>query len=576
MQFGQTLGSLVPVLATGLAGRVAGLGAAATTGAGAAVGGAQAGGDGAETAAGIVEEAFARRGEDGRSQLEAGSPMFRQMRESGASEEEAFAAVRDEAARFGAMFQAPIGAISGGFMSGVARGAAPLVNRLPGGPLSRALQAGLATGLEEGISESAEGVAARFGAQTGSGMEVDETEGTFGDFVLGAIGGGPVGAVSGVATPRGRAEDEEQETGPGLVSPAPAAPGGGGRLRAGMPDTQPEATVAASAVDPSAGRDETIATLPRVRVQIRGERDAWDGEIIAQDASGIEVRDASGATFTIPRADIEAGDVDLTVLSDDAPNRAATGSDVAPIPDIAPRASEAAPLTSEDARRLMAALEMRARRSGWDEEMVAARTQLQDAIERGRPVDPTIAASPVLTITKRDGTPFGDEAAARRALGKLGHSLDTYDIVADGPGFVARPKLTGGTRDAEGISGTGFLDGQPGRDQGVGQIGADDARRGEGPQVPAETGEAGQNLGDPADAPLERASRADLADAVAPGEPIAALNEQQDVLNSPEIGPAPDPIADVAGGPLAPSINEIPAPLAAPEPAPTGVTLRMD
>lgn len=513
MHFGSVLGSLLPVIATGVAGRVSGLGRRGVIAAGGAVGGAQTAGDGAETARSMIEEAYQRRGEDGRSELEVASPEFRALVAQGRSEEEAFAAVRDEAMRFGAMLQAPIGAASGAFMGLAARGLNPVINRLPGGPMSRALQAGLATAFEEGASEAAEGMAARYGAQVGSGMDVDETQETFGNFVLGALGGGPVGAVSGLASPRtgGRDDEETQETGHGLVSPQPAAPGGASQGAERTPADLPNFN--------ATGRDEQgPARGELVRVQIRGERGAWDGEIIGESEEGIEVRSRTGETLLFPRADLDSGNVILTragrSTSTPAARRGAPDLGLGLEPE-AEAAGEARPLTADDARRFLDAIEARARRVGWDDDMRATAAQLKDAIDRGTPIPASIAENPALVITKRDGAPFGDEASARRALGKLGVSVGGYDIVPVEGGYVARPKLDIRNEPMAGGGGTGPLGIDDGGRSRRAQLGVE-------PDVRDGRANSGQQ-------PAVAQDRGGVPDAVARGEPDAALNEQQDV-----------------------------------------------
>lgn len=540
MHFNNVLGSLAPVLATAWAGgAVAGGAGRVAAVSGGVAGGAQAAGEGANTAAQIVDDAYAQRGEDGRSQLEASSPFFQQLRAQGMSEEQAYAAVRAEAERFGALFQAPIGTLSGAFIGTAARGMNPILNRAPGGPLSRALQGGLMASAEEGISEAGESMAARYGTQVGSGMPVDIDEGTFGDFVLGALGGAPVGAAGGaMSRTRGGGRDDEQESGTGMVSPEPGAPGSDGAF-----PVAPEQ----GAQDPAQAAGRT--NVP-VRVQLRGEPEAWDAEIIGETEDGIEVRSSTGDVYTIPRADIEAGLVSVSLAGDGA----GAGGDLAPVRPAAdtrgqgqqagateaPRIEQDAdggPLTVDAARRMVEAIEARARQRGWDDEAAATRAQLRAYIDRaqaqGGPAE--IRRDEPNLITKRDGTPFGDEKAATRALGRLGFSLDTHEIVPSGDGFVARPKEGDADVGSAGSPGAAVLDdpqaGNPvaqgiGNDlQGGGEIAA--------PMPAADEGQGGDGGGSADGIP----SQYGLDDATPPGEPGVALNEEPAPL--PEPAPAP-------------------------------------
>lgn len=488
-------GSFLPIVAASFAPG----GAFAAAG----VGAAQGAGAGNETGREIIEEAFQQRGEDGRSLLEATSPFFRELLSQGLPEERAFEITRDSAARLSGLFGGSVASIGGAVSGRILHGGSRVLNRAAAGPLERALVTGATSGLEEGAQEAAESIAGRYGVQRATGMAINLTEGTFGDFILGALGGGPVGAVSGALTPNHTPEAEPLPIGGEDDDPAPApvdvplplpGPGAGGTVfgegligrrpdeferdeqrhgrsstetaaqqPAGFrPQSEPHQETGIAGVvspDPAApragleaaglGRDETIRP-GIVEVRLHGERSPWRADIIGETEEGLEVRDEEGRTLTIPRAEIESGEVEINPAfppaSDESPPSAATAAAEPPPTSLAyneqqkeVRSADSTPLTSADARRFIEAIEERARRVGWDEEMSAAHAQLRDAIERDAPIDPAITQSEVLTITKLDGAPFGDEAAARRALGRLGASDVSYDIVPTEGGFIARP-----------------------------------------------------------------------------------------------------------------------------------------
>lgn len=193
------LGSMTPVLAAAvLSGPTAGM----------MVGGAQ-GGGAAEQQAHELIDTLAERGE-----LERESAYYREQLAAGRSPDEALAATRQAAGEVAFLFTAPVSGLGGAATSKIVDPATQvlagknIVARIAG-------RAGL-SGLEEGAQEAAETVATRAGVNVGAGTDLDVREGTFGDFVLGALGGGVPGAVAGAASRR-----EEQPSAP----PDMSAPG---------------------------------------------------------------------------------------------------------------------------------------------------------------------------------------------------------------------------------------------------------------------------------------------------------------------------------------------------------------
>ncbi|MWV17577.1 hypothetical protein F3I16_16160 [Pseudomonas sp. L-22-4S-12] len=163
----------------------------------AAVGGLQAGG----AAGDEVERRIAGTSDQ---ELAAQSPVYRELREKGLDEK----AARQELtilARDGAFEgAAPVGAL-GGAATQFALG--PL-QRIIGGGIGRRLAGGLLIDAPvEGMQEVAETVAARAGVNDATGEDRSLTEGTFGDALLGTLGGAghaSLGAVMGEGKAEGR------------------------------------------------------------------------------------------------------------------------------------------------------------------------------------------------------------------------------------------------------------------------------------------------------------------------------------------------------------------------------------
>jgi N12 class adenine-specific DNA methylase len=221
------LGNLAPVVAAAL---VSGPGAAA------AVGGGQSLEGGNATATELLTAAAA----DGSLQRE--SEYYRTLIGQGVPEDEAVRRTIEAGANLAGAMTAPIGAFGGALTSGIVnRG----VSGAATGNMARRVATGAALGaLEEGAQEAAEGAAARLGGGMGAGVDLDPLENTFGDFVMGALAGGPIGALGGI--PRGREGDVTPEGGltgevlpalppPPRALPAPDAPTAG----QGQPPTGP-------------------------------------------------------------------------------------------------------------------------------------------------------------------------------------------------------------------------------------------------------------------------------------------------------------------------------------------------
>jgi N12 class adenine-specific DNA methylase len=365
------LGSFAPVVAA----------AAVSGGAGLAIGAAQSAGSGSEMARGIVEEAFADKDAQGVSALERESSYFRELRAAGMDEAQALETTKNAAGFAASLMTAPIGALGGAATSAIIKGALPAGVGTTGGIARQAAVRGAIGAGEEGFQEALEGVAARYGTQVATDMPIDLTQDTFGDFLLGALGGGPVGAAAGAgqaaAQRFGGGQPQEGEIDPtlgadGTVTPPQPAQQGAmppeprpgtlshaaleGARRSGVapqPDTGPVMVSPATGMpggEPlasegvgQAGAPQAGTTGQQIPVIVRiADGTEFQGEIIGQTETGVEVMDpTSGEVYEFPQADMEAGFVEITPM--DAAPQAAPATEAAPAPQMQPSERPAPP-----------------------------------------------------------------------------------------------------------------------------------------------------------------------------------------------------------------------------------------
>lgn len=251
------LGSLLPVVATAVITK--------SPTAAAAVGGTMGGGAGAETARDIVQGMAKDIGPDGKSKLETESALYRELVAGGASPEQALDKVTREAERLAFLFTTPISAFGGAATGAILT--KPIKGLAGKGMATRvAGKAGL-SGLEEGIQEAAESIATRYGTGQAAQMPIDITEGTFGDFILGALGGGPVGAIAGI--PGGQRQPQDEAPPEAGAPPAPLAlpaPNNGGTIFGDGPIGAPPRDPTSFERDPNtpsdgSGRGQAAASL---------------------------------------------------------------------------------------------------------------------------------------------------------------------------------------------------------------------------------------------------------------------------------------------------------------------------
>lgn len=178
----ETMGSMVPVIAAGIASGPAG---------GALIGGAQGGGHADKQTRELFDQMEKMPGE-----LERNSALYREYIARGMSHKQAFERAKDAAAQAAMLMTTPISA-AGGFAT--SKLLSPATKIMNGKNIAAQIagRTGLSA-LEEGTQEAAESMATQLGMNVGAGMDTNITDGTFADFVLGALAGGSTGAGAGV------------------------------------------------------------------------------------------------------------------------------------------------------------------------------------------------------------------------------------------------------------------------------------------------------------------------------------------------------------------------------------------
>lgn len=181
------LGSMAPVVAASVA-----------SGGSAMVGGAVGAAQGGGAAADKARETIAKMEKDGT--IADQSAYYRELVASGMQPQEAALRTQDAAARWALMLTAPVSGAGGALTAKIVHPATQIAGRanLPGRIAGRAAVGGA----EEGVQEATETVQTQSGINRGAGADLSVTDGTFGDFVLGALGGGTTGAAGGALSSR--------------------------------------------------------------------------------------------------------------------------------------------------------------------------------------------------------------------------------------------------------------------------------------------------------------------------------------------------------------------------------------
>lgn len=175
-----TLGQIAPIIVAGVT--TGGVGAAAT-------GGFMGSQGGRDTARQQVEDAYY----DGT--LYDLVPKFKELIDQGMAQEKALELIQDEAEDFAQILTLPVSALGGAATSAVFKGQ---LGKYFGQSLGARVAGSTAGGaLEEGLQEVGESFASKKGIELATELPQNYGEGTFGDFFLGAMAGGTVGAAGG-------------------------------------------------------------------------------------------------------------------------------------------------------------------------------------------------------------------------------------------------------------------------------------------------------------------------------------------------------------------------------------------
>lgn len=209
----EVLGSMAPVVVASIASRKPIVGAG--------VGGSQSAGAGAEDARDLIEQAAQDVDADGVSRLERESPYYRELIAQGMSPEEATQITSEAAQRTAAGWAAIPGAAGGAATGRILQ--KPLTALASRNAAVRVGGTAAISAVEEGSQEVAEKVAGRAGVESATGLDVDLTEDTVNDFVLGAMGGGPVGAAAGVRRDAGTGDARDLSQAIDAAEPGEAA-----------------------------------------------------------------------------------------------------------------------------------------------------------------------------------------------------------------------------------------------------------------------------------------------------------------------------------------------------------------
>lgn len=206
MQLAGVLGSMAPVVAASVLTRNPAVAAAA--------GGAQGGGAGADEARQSVLDMAEQMDADGAPML-GKAPAYQKAIAEGLDHTAAVQRTADEAARQAFNWTAPVSGLGG---AATQRIIAPVERRVSGSIAGAIAGRAALSGAEEATQEVAEGVATRHGTNEATGLDGDLFEGSFGNAILGALGGGAVGAASGAIDRRER--DAAPAPAPTQVPPA--------------------------------------------------------------------------------------------------------------------------------------------------------------------------------------------------------------------------------------------------------------------------------------------------------------------------------------------------------------------
>lgn len=456
------LGSMAPVIAASVA-----TGGSAAVGAG--VGAAQSGGAAADQAREAIRE-MAQKGT-----LEKESAYYRELLAQGKSPREAQIITEDAAANLAVPMAAIVGGLGGAATSKIVN---PATNIMSGAPLAGRIagRAGIGAA-EEGAQEVAEGVVTRAGTNMGAGTDLDLTEGSFGDAVLGAMGGGTVGGAAGALSKRQEQAPVQEpaprrepvvdvtytdQNGNTVTEVVPAEQEPSGPIGRALKKSEP--------AQPAAAPEADIEALPRVRVvaengaTITGFAEQLNedgtGRVLGDDGQVHIVRAGDGATI-LPEAteneaasaqqqpvsepiapevveqpaleatEIEAADA-IGGVSDGWDGIAQNDSQAVENTEIEPGPKEAAPEPSErplsewteqELRERLKYVTQQAKVAGWDGRLVKERARVSKEINRrnsevrndGNTAANAVPNAPVAQTSDQAAAPIQGDQSARSA-----------------------------------------------------------------------------------------------------------------------------------------------------------------
>lgn len=291
------VGSVAPQVATAIATR----GRSATTQAavGGTVGASQIGGA-------AIQEANEYLSGFTDDKLRQASPVFRELEAKGYSAEDARKIITREAENRAGSYAAPVG-MAGGAATGAILGKTG--ERIAAGTKgigAKAAVLGALGATEEGIQEVGEGVATRGGINDATGMDRSLTEGTFGEFVLGAAGGGGMGAGRGVMQGVSERMQQGQQEGGEPITPETGTPPANPLAQSRSPVTPQSGASQESAMVQSTEAEKALRTP--VSLTALDRVNEIDGEIsaIAERAQELTPENGYGPAFDQERAELTA------------------------------------------------------------------------------------------------------------------------------------------------------------------------------------------------------------------------------------------------------------------------------
>lgn len=427
------LGGMLPVVASSVA-------SGGSAFVGATVGGLQGGGAAVSSAREAIDE-MVRDGS-----IEKESAYYRELIGQGKTPEQAVQITKDAAEQFAFLLTAPVSALGGAATAKIVN---PAEHILASKNIA-ARVAGRAAlgGAEEGGQEVLESVQTNRGINDGAGTDRSLTEGTFADFVLGALGGSAVGGAAGSLSSREtpaapQAPMPQQAHVAARPSPAPL-------VEPVVPTGPLSRAMQAAPVAP----ESPIIPVDQ-RVIVEDETGSYEAVVLAENDGGYLVSDGQGFQQVYSRDDLASGAVRFTPV-DAAPTPPAAPESEAfaaveqpdaeepqePAPPQAAAPTEPAPRPLTYAEmdeptlrgRLKYIAEQAQRRGGWNTSLISARGLVSAEIEKRKAAALVDAAAAEAATSPTNDRPEPTQAQKEAGNYKLGHvSLGGMDISIENP-----------------------------------------------------------------------------------------------------------------------------------------------